>query len=62
MEFGMGRFQVRDRATQVALGGGKGTMPQKVLDVPQVGAVLNAMGGTSVSPNMAENAPKRAPS
>ena len=62
MEYRVGLFQICDRETQVALGGGQGTVPQEVLDLPQVAAVLNEMGGTSVSPNMAENAPKRTPS
>jgi hypothetical protein len=52
MEFGVGLFQIRDREAQVALRGGQGAMPQEVLDVPQVGVVLNEMGSARVAPYM----------
>jgi hypothetical protein len=45
----MSLFQIRDGEAQVALRGGQGTVPQAVLDVPQVGVVLNEMRGTGVT-------------
>ena len=55
MEFRVGLFQIRDGETQVTLRGGQGAVPQEVLDVPQVGVVLNEMGSTSVAPDMRGN-------
>ena len=48
MEFRVGLFQIRDGETQVALRGGQGAVPQEILDVPQVGVVLDEMGGTAL--------------
>jgi len=52
MELGVGLFQIGDREAQVALRGRQGAMPQEVLDVPQVGVVLNEMGSARVAPYM----------
>jgi len=41
MEFGVGFFQIRDGEAQVTLRGGQGAVAQEILDVPQVGVVLN---------------------
>ena len=52
VEFGVGLFQIGYREAQVALCGGQGAVPQEVLDVAQIGVVLNEMGSTSVAPHM----------
>jgi hypothetical protein len=46
MRLRVGLFQISDRETQVALRGGQGAVAQEILDVPQVGVLLNEMGGT----------------
>ena len=48
----MGLFQVGDGETQIALRGGQGTVSQEVLDVAQIGVVLNEVGRTGVPPHM----------
>ena len=47
MEFRVGLFQIGDGEAQVALRGGQGAVAQEVLDVPQVGVVLNEMGSAT---------------
>jgi hypothetical protein len=53
--FRVGLFQIRDGEAQVTLRGGQGAVAQEILDVPQVGVVLNEMGSASVAPDMVGN-------
>ena len=52
MELGVSGFQVGDGELQVTLGGRQRAVPKQVLNVAQIGVVLDQVRGAGVTPDV----------